>query len=306
MSKFEIILIKANEFDIKNLINQDTPNFEKSETDLLKLKTNYIDFEKSINLLKEVCESKEVDKESFMKTIVEFTEIDENHFGDVKDCYECKDYTYQIMYRMPSQADNINKLPYNLLASYLTFDKELIYGNAVLFKTYISIDNKDEDKVESTNFENVLELMMNNLYHTGVYIDSSNNFKQIYFDNEYNIIDPFNKWRKNYNIPNIITDKQYGFKDHEYLKFNLKFVFNSSSDDSVNEPLSRLLHGIIKGDGVIYSPYSENSFYEITQEDIYDLLKVWNHLNVQMRDYKKINNNEKTKYQILNDRIKNI
>ena len=79
---------------------------------------------------------------------------------------------------------------------------------------------------------------MNNLYHTGVYIDSNNSFEQIYFDNDYNIVDPNNKWRRLLKIPNIIKDENYGFREDEYLRFNLKFIFNTKSDDDINEPLS--------------------------------------------------------------------
>ncbi len=306
MSRFEIILINANDFDINNIVNQDTPNFLEEEEELLKLKCNYLDFDKMKDLLKDICITKDVDKDNFMQEIVNFIGLDEQHFGDVKDCYESKDFTYQIMYKLPNQDDNINKLKNNLLASYLTFDKELIYGNVVLFKTYISLDKPDQDKVINTTINNVLELLLNNLYHTGVYIDSNNNFEQIYFDNEYNIVDPYNKWKINNKIPNIIKDTNYGFKEHEYLRFNLKFIYNSQSENTINEPLSRLLHGYIKGDGVIISPFNHNSFYELTKKDILDLLKVWNELNTKTIDLQKMSNKEKTKYQILDQRIKNI
>ena len=108
--------------------------------------------------------------------------------------------------------------------------------------------------------------------------------------------------------PNIIKDEKYGFREDEYLRFNLKFVFNTKSEESVNEPLSRLLHGLIKGDGVIISPYdgNGNAFYELTKENVFDLLKVWNKLDNEISDYNKLDNKEKTKYQILNERIKNV
>jgi len=147
---------------------------------------------------------------------------------------------------------------------------------------------------------------MNNQYHTGVYIDSQNNFEHIFFNNNFEIVDPHNNWNISNKIPSIIKNKDYGFKQHEYLKFNLQFIYNSNSDDNINEPMSRLLHGIIKGNGLIFSPYNENSFYELLVEDIIDLLKVWNELQTHTIDYKKMDNKEKTKYQILNCRIKNI
>ena len=306
MEKFEIVFIDSNEIDLKDIVSKDTPNFLECDN-LLKIKSNYVDFDKSIEILKDKCYVKEVTKDTFMEEIVKYIGLDESHYGDVKDCYESKNYTYQIMYKMTNNEDNIDKLKYNLLGSYLTLNKELIYGNVVLFKTFISIDKPDDDKVINTNLNNVIELLMNNLYHTGVYIDSLNNFEQIFFDNDYNIVDPNNRWKLSNNIPNIIKDKNYGFRNNEYLKFNLKFFFNSNSESSVNEPMSRLLHGIIKGDGVITSPFdfNENSFYELTKEDIFDLLKVWNKLDNNYSDYSKLENKEKTKYQILNERIKN-
>lgn len=307
MEKFEIICIDSNQFDLKNIVKKDTPNFN-DQNDLLKMKTNYVDFDKTFDKLKDICHSKEVTKDTFMEEIVKYIGLDAEHYGDVKDCYESNDYTYQIMYKMTNQEDDLDKLKYNLLGSYLTFNKELIYGNAVLFKTYISLDKPDEDKVVNITLNNVIELIMNNLYHTGVYIDSNNDFEQIYFDNDYNIVDPNNKWRRLLKIPNIIKDEKYGFREDEYLRFNLKFVFNTNSEESVNEPLSRLLHGLIKGDGVIISPYdgNGNAFYELTKENVFDLLKVWNKLDNEISDYNKLDNKEKTKYQILNERIKNV
>ena len=100
-----------------------------------------------------------------------------------------------------------------------------------------------------------------------------------------------------------MTHDDYGFKIHEYLKFNLKFIFNSNTDDDINEPMSRLLHGIIKGDGIIYSPYNDDSFYELLVEDVMELLKVWNMLSQNLEDTVKFENKEKTKYQILKSRL---
>mgnify|MGYP000900611518 CR=1 FL=1 len=303
MNKFEIILIDANDFDINTIKNQKTPNYTKEEKNILKLKSNYVNIEETGTLLKEHCKSLSVNNEIFMEEIVKFIGLDSDHYGDVKDCYECKDYTYQVMYKMPHHEDKLDSIKNNMIASLLTFDKELIHGNAVLFKTYISIDNPEDDLVIDTQMTDVINLLMNNKYHTGVYVDSKNKFKQIYFNNKYDIVDPFNNWVRCHDTPNIIKHQDYGFKYHDYLKFNLQFIFNSKSDDDVNEPFSRLLHGIIKGDGIIYSPFNDNSFYELLVEDIIDILKVWNLLSPQTEDIAQIQNKEKTKYQILKSRL---
>jgi len=306
MNNFEIILIDANDFNVDTLKYQKTPNYTKQEKDLLKLKSNYVNIIESENLLKEHCKSLSVTSDTFMEEIVKFIGLDSEHYGDVKDCYECKEYTYQVMYKVPHNEDQLDKIKNNMIASLLTFDKELVRGNAVLFKTYISVDKSNEDKVIDTKILNVIDLLMNNNYHTGVYINPQNKFEQIYFNNKYEIIDPHNNWSLSNDIPNIMNNDDYGFQLHEYLKFNLKFVFNANSEEELNEPISRLLHGIIKGDGVIYSPYNENSFYELLVEDVFDLLKVWNMLSQSVEDTVKFENKEKTKYQILRSRIQKV
>jgi len=306
MNNFEIILIDANDFNVDTLKYQKTPNYTKQEKDLLKLKSNYVNIIESENLLKEHCKSLSVTSDTFMEEIVKFIGLDSEHYGDVKDCYECKEYTYQVMYKVPHNEDQLDKIKNNMIASLLTFDKELVRGNAVLFKTYISVDKSNEDKVIDTKILNVIDLLMNNNYHTGVYINPQNKFEQIYFNNKYEIIDPHNNWSLSNDIPNIMKNDDYGFQLHEYLKFNLKFVFNANSEEELNEPISRLLHGIIKGDGVIYSPYNENSFYELLVEDVFDLLKVWNMLSQSVEDTVKFENKEKTKYQILRSRIQKV
>lgn len=306
MSNFEIIFIDSNQFNIDTICQTKKSNFDANEKNVFNLKRNYVDIDKTESLLKDFCKSVTVNSDNFMEEVVKYIGLDETHYGDVKDCYECKDYTIQIMYIMPHNEDNLEKLKYNMLGSTLTYDKELVYGNVVLFKTYISIDNPSNDKVIDTTFGDLISLIMNNNYHTGVYINPQNKFEQVFFNNNYEIIDPHNNWKLSSDIPNIIKDTNYGVKYHEYLKFHLQFIYNSNSEDELNEPFSRLLHGLIKGDGVIYSPFSENSFYELLVEDVMDLLKVWNQLSQQIDDTVKMENKEKTKYQILQNRIKNI
>ena len=306
MSDFEIILIDSNQFNIDTIVETKKSNFEKDEKNVFNLKRNYVDINQTEDLLKKFCRTVKVNNTNFMEEVVKYIGLDDTHYGDVKDCYECKDFTLQIMYIMPHNEDDLDRLKYNMLGSSLTFDKELVYGNVVLFKTYISIDKPLEDRMIDTKFTDLISLIMNNKYHTGVYISSQNKFEQIFFNNNYEVVDQFNNWKKSSDIPSLMKDEKYGVKYHEYLKFYLQFVYNSESEDELNEPFCRLLHGIIKGDGIIYSPFSENSFYELLVEDVFDLLKVWNQLSPQIDDTSKIENKEKTKYQILNNRIKNI
>ena len=47
MEKFEIIFINSNEFDLKDVVTKNEPNFIE-EDDLLKMKTNYVDYDKNL------------------------------------------------------------------------------------------------------------------------------------------------------------------------------------------------------------------------------------------------------------------
>ena len=54
MEKFEIIFIDTNEIDLKDVVTKDEPNFSE-ENDLLKMKTNYVDYDKTLDLIKDIC-----------------------------------------------------------------------------------------------------------------------------------------------------------------------------------------------------------------------------------------------------------
>ena len=73
-------------------------------------------------------------------------------------------------------------------------------------------------------------------------------------------------------------------------------------DDKLNEPVSRLLHGLVKGDCIIYSK-GLRSFNDLLVNDVLNLLKVWNKFTIIESDFEKLNNKEKNKYHLLNDRL---
>lgn len=300
--KIELIYIKDNDCKEKfNLVYKDESNYERDETNICKLKCNYVDYEKSIEKLKGICELKEIEVEKFMEEVVQLIELDDLHIGDLKDCYINNTNVYQVMYKMVSQYDNINELPKNLLSSFISYEKELIYNNCVLINTYVSKDGSS-DKLENCNFDSLIELISNIEYHGCVYIDQDNNFKQIIINNKYEIVDPFNKFRKDLNINQLLLDDKSELVEKNYLNFELVFVFKRDENDKINEPVSKLLHGLIKGDCIIYSK-GQHSFNDLLVSEVLDLLKVWNKFSTLDSDFDKLNNNEKNKYHLLNDRL---
>lgn len=303
MSEFDIILIKENMFKANEIVHKRDKNYENTkDLDMLKVKSNYLDYKESLKLIDEICEVHTVNKDNFMEKVHGLIKLDEFHYGDVKDCYECEDYLYQIIYMLSHNEDT--DLKENLLGSSLTFEKRLFLGNAVLFRIKHSSLNDNENNFLSTNKENILELLMNNYYHTGVTISSDNKFNQIFFNNKLQIVDQDSNWSVINSEFNFLTNKDYGFQYKEILGYKLNFVFKSNDVDKTNEPISRLLEGVVKGNGIIISPYSENDFYDITVKDIHNLLKLSSDLNYKEIDYEKIGVDSKSKYQIVADRIK--
>ena len=66
---------------------------------------------------------------------------------------------------------------------------------------------------------------------------------QIILNNNHEIVDPHNKFRKDLNIKQLLLESD---SEIIYLNFELVFVFKEE-DDKINEPVSRLLHGLVKG-----------------------------------------------------------
>ena len=303
MSSFDIVLIKTNDFDNNTLVKQREQNFTKDINSLM-LKANYLNMGECRKMLEDICEVKTVtDNDEFMAETIEFLGNTENMIN-INDCYEYRneskmeEYTYQVMYKMPNSEDNIDKLKHNLLGSLLTLKKELLYGNIVLFKTKISTDSSKDDETTSCTLDDVLGLLMNCEYHTGVYVDTRNNFREFYFNNNFEIVDPFNQWGKINDIPDLLRNKEYGVIDKTYFKFPIRVCYNSSSEEKMNEPLTRLSQGFVKGDGMIISPFNDNSFYDVTKKDVLDLIKNWEklkHEDVVLDD----DNKEMTKYQAI-------
>ena len=100
----------------------------------------------------------------------------------------------------------------------------------------------------------------------------------------------------------MLLDTSNKMVEKNYLNFELVIVYNDNNEERLNEPVSRLLHSLIKGDCLIYSK-GKNSFYDLFVDDVLNLVKVWNKFSVQNSDFIKINKNEKNRYQLLNDRL---
>ena len=302
---FDIILIKANNFQLDEIKKQSSSNNHET---LFEKKSNYINLTKMKNNLSDIIETISVSEDNLMEIMVTKTNTDNLHYGDLVDCYEYNGFILQIYHQLPNQDDNINKIKKNILGSILTFKKELLYGNVILLKTELPTKNT-ECKNTSVTFVELMSLLMSNYYHTGVYIHDNNKIEQIYFDNLFNFVDPDRNFNKNKDIKHIMQNKDYEFLEHSLIKFNLKFIYNPKSQSSINGPITRLIKDIARGDGLIISPYSENSFFDISEQDIINILKVSDMVNLKEDDEKEEKDSLgrriiKNKYRILENRLR--
>jgi hypothetical protein len=261
--------------------------------------------------LSEFIEILSVNKDNFMENAINRINLGDKHYGDVRDCYEDPNNIYQILYRSISQYDSKDNLKNNVIASIITNEKELIYGDVVLFKTNLpknSYEMSNTDVLE----EDIISLLMNNILHTGVFIDNNNSIEQIFFNNSFEIVNPSNNFNIRTDIEQIMKDQKYGYKDNEILKYNIQFIFDMNSHDNINDPISRMIKGPVRGKGIMISPCeNKNSFYDLSREEIINLLKISPDYELSLEETNENINNDglkiiKNKYRIVNSRINSL
>lgn len=308
---FQIIVIKPNDFNLDDIPYKSTPNTKYNEInteDFFQIKSNYVDIPKLKEKISSYIEIINVNKENFMEESIKRIQLDDKHYGDVRDCYEDPNNVYQIMFKLISQYDSTDNLKNNVLASLITNKKELVYDNVILFKTNLPKQDFSMKNV-STNIDDLINLIMNNIYHTGIYINENNSIDQIFFDNNMEIVNPLNQFKKDNNFEQLMKMENYGFKNNEVLKYSLQFIFDMNSHDNINEPISRILCAPVRGKGVIISPCdNENSFFDLGKDEVIDLLKISPNYQLNTEELYEHLNDEglkvvKNKYRIVNSRL---
>ena len=312
MVKF--ILIKPNEMypTFRDIKKRESPRFSSDNLTLLEKKSNYIDMDFFREYVKDIIEIVDIstDNDEWMADIVKMIKLDVQHYGDLVDCYEGKDSIFQLWGCFPNQDDNLDEAHRNILGSFLTMEKKLMFGRVVLFKTSLPSTNFDATIVDTT-IDDLAGLVMNNFYHSCVKLNVDNSIEQLFFDNEKYFVDEKFKFNRK-STHHILRDEKFGQIENSLLKFNLNFIYNSNDDSlPLNEPMTRLLKRIVKGDGLLVSPFQENAFFDLSKEDVINMLKVEKHLNIEDDDTKEEKNERgvrlvKNKYRILNNKLKKI
>lgn len=310
MVKF--ILINPNEYFPNKLkeLNNKKDDLDINENNLFKLKSNYIDIESFKDKIKNFIEFIDIDIETnWMNEIIKLLGLSHNNYCDIKDCYISKNHIYQLFHILPNQDDNLNDEPKNVFSSFLSYNKKLIFNKAILFKTKLSHDNIDAN-IEDITYRDMVSLVMNNYYHSGVHINAeTKEIKQFFFNNNKEIIDPLNFFNK-INDFSILKNSNFGIKNMNILNFNLDFIYNFESNENINEPFCMLLKGMVKGGGVILDKFDDDNYYDFSKETLINLLKCEKKLQLTENDMSKqfVKDNiaiVKTKYRILFNKLYN-
>ena len=317
MEKFSIIVIKPNNFnlnDIKFNSNSNYPKLDITGSNNVKIKNKYINFDHFKDMIKDyVIIDNDVTIDNLMEKIVKYLEMDSKWTSDIRDV--CDDYESitQIICVDPNtnKEFGMEKRGYNYLATLLTYNNELVDGPVVLLKTNLPINSKNSYPT-SISMEYLSFLLLSNNLHTGVILSENNNVKQIYFDNNNNIVDINGCFYPDKYIRQYLNDKNYYEVENYIYKFNLNFFVQKEKekDSKKNIIASKFLNKDIYGDVLITSKITENLFSDITDRDINNMIKLIDiKYNLTEDDLKEeLNSNNlkviKTKYRILNNKLK--
>jgi hypothetical protein len=317
MEKFSIIVIKPNQFnlnDIKFNNNSNYPQLDITGYNNVKIKNKYINFDHLKEMIKDyVIIDNNVTIDNLMEKIVKYLEMDSKWTSDIRDVCEDYESITQIICVDPNtnKEFGMKNRGYNYLATLLTYNNELVDGPVILLRTNLPINSKYSYPT-SISLEYLSYLLLSNNLHTGVLLSENNKVKQIYFDNNNNIVDINGCFYPDKSIRQYLNDKNYEEVENYLYKFNLNFFVQkeNKSKSKKNIIASKFLKKDIYGDVVITSKLTPNIFGDITERDINNMIKLIDIKYKLTEDELKEETNSnglkviKSKFRILNEKLK--
>jgi hypothetical protein len=162
MSKFSIVLIKKNNYNIAKNIEINDISIEKIKNDI----TEYVEFIDVSNT------------QEMMTKIVELVGLKEDQVGCTSLCHEDNNLVYQLCH-FKDLITNNKKENLSCLATTLTTSKETVYNNSVLICSRIIEDNKCVPY--SINMDDLCNLIYNKFVHKGIFLEADNSITEFKF-----------------------------------------------------------------------------------------------------------------------------
>jgi hypothetical protein len=241
-SEFEILVIKPN-----NISNLDFNN------------VNYI-----TDILNNKCfESIKTNSEDIANIFASKLNPNniENTIAVTNICYETYDKLYEICFLdIPEEEKNNDN--YNNIASILDISKDTIFGNAILLKTNLPIDNNGMKLISSykKDIRNILDARIN---HLGVFIDTNGDFLQMSFR------DINKKLKELFNDLEDLKRFEIAFLKHNFTMYYIKNEF-----DTPNSYVSDIAEQKIYGDVFITSMLTKDTFTNISIKEVKQILAI--------------------------------
>ena len=244
MEKFNIILIKPNEFKFDK-------NIDSLEDDYL------------YNKIKDFVEFHELSLDSMMEFIIDKINLTTEIMGSTSMCFENNEYVYQLCHLNRKDVDNNEQLDdYNGLGSTLVMgNSEEVCGNCVLICS--KVGNNNLCTTYSLDKSRLLYILKKKLIHTGIEVETDGSINKFtYFDNPLENVDG-----------DEIENKRY--IELPFLNFNLILILEKlPKDDTINKKATKLFgNSIVNGKVILVSKSSEDEFLDIDEELFEKMLK---------------------------------
>lgn len=189
----------------------------------------------------------------------------ENYIGchaQTNICYDTSEYLYEICY-LDIPNDKKCTETYNQIASILDITNQQIFGNAVLIKTHLPINNMDMNLVNFTK-DDIKQILESRVNHYGVFIDTDKNMKSINFRD----LEP--------KLRELLDEEPKDLSKIEipFLKHNFIMYYCKDSVDEENTLVNDISQKKIYGDVFIVSMLTDTIFTNISIQEVKKMLAI--------------------------------
>ncbi|AYV78755.1 MAG: hypothetical protein Edafosvirus30_6 [Edafosvirus sp.] len=235
MSKFEIAIIKPNNYIITDIIPK---NLE-----LDKIEENIEDFIDIVSV---------ENTNEMMEIVVDKIQLTSDIMGYTTKCCENENYVYQICHTVPEKSQEATAI-INGIASHLGEGQLKIYGTCVLIKTKILSNNTCEST--SVNINDIAYVLQRKFLHTGVIVRTDESVDEFTFSKD--PIEQFTSEMSNYR-----------YLEMEYLNMIFMiFIELVPKHNTINKKTSILSYSHkIHGDTLIVLKTTENEYVDLDKQ----------------------------------------
>ncbi|AYV80147.1 MAG: hypothetical protein Gaeavirus12_5 [Gaeavirus sp.] len=228
----------------------DNPNHKES----IKYKIKQLQLSKSFILSKEFDNNEQV----FEDLMIEITREDNpEHQGNTLILYADDNAVYEVIFIENLITPNNNDSELNQFASISNLELSPIYNTCAIIKTSYQSGNLVNTSI---TYNDIIHIMTNNFYHTGVLINPDNTLTELEFSGD---------------KPNLVIGNTF-IQSSPIQLFGLSLVLYIESGDSPNNTASLISNSEIKGRVFITTlcPITSKRFWSLTTSTIKNITKL--------------------------------